>query len=94
MIKTFKDKDTENLHVTGKSRKFPEAVCYVGLRKLDYLNAANKLDDLKAPPGNRLEALKGDYKGKHSIRINDRYRIVFRFGGSDAYDVEITDYHR
>jgi proteic killer suppression protein len=94
MINSFKDKETENLYVTGKSRKFPEAVCYVGLRKLDYLNAAKKLDDLKAPPGNRLEALKGDYKGKHSIRINDQYRIVFKFIGSDARDVEITDYHR
>jgi len=94
MIKSFKDKDTETLYVTGKSRRFPEAVCYVGLRKLDYLNAANRLDDLKAPPGNRLEALKGDYKGKHSIRINNQYRIVFKFIDSDACDVEITDYHR
>jgi len=94
MIKSFRDKETETLYVTGKSRKFPEAVCYVGLRKLDYLNAANRLDDLKAPPGNRLEALKGDYKGKHSIRINDQYRIVFKFIDSDAFDVEITDYHR
>jgi toxin HigB-1 len=66
----------------------------VGLRKLDYLNAANRLDDLKAPPGNRLEALKGDYKGRHSIRINNQYRIVFKFIDSDAFDVEITDYHR
>jgi proteic killer suppression protein len=56
--------------------------------------AAKKLDDLKAPPGNRLEALKGNYKGKHSIRINDQYRIVFKFVGSDVFDVEITDYHR
>jgi toxin HigB-1 len=94
MIKSFRDKETENLYVTGKSRKFPEAVCYVGLRKLDYLNAANKLDDLKAPPGNRLAALKGEYKGRHSIRINDQYRIVFKFFDSDAFDVEITDYHR
>jgi len=94
MIKSFKDKETENLYVTGKSRRFPEAVCHVGLRKLDYLNAANRLDDLKAPPGNRLEALKGDYKGKHSIRINNQYRIVFKFIDSDACDVEITDYHR
>ena len=66
MIKSFMDKETLNLYVTGKSRKFPEAVCYMGIRKLDYLNAAKKLDDLKAPPGNKLEALKGDYKGKHT----------------------------
>ena len=94
MIKSFRDKETERLYVTGKSRKFPEAVCTIGVRKLDYLNAAKKLEDLKAPPGNRLEALKGDYKGKHSIRINDQYRVVFRFVDSDAYEIEITDYHR
>ena len=94
MIKSFKDRETENLYITGKSRKFPEAVCSVGLRKLDYLNAAEKLDDFMAPPGNRLEALKGDYKGRHSIRINDQYRVVFKFADSDAYEVEITDYHR
>jgi proteic killer suppression protein len=94
MIKSFKDKETEKLYVTGKSRRFPEAVCSVGLRKLDYLNAAKRLDDLMVPPANRLEALKGAYKGKHSVRINDQYRIVFRFVDSDAYDVEITDYYR
>ena len=63
------------------------------MRKLDYVNAAKSLTDLKIPPGNRLEALKGGYKGKYSIRIKDRYRIVFRFEGSNAYDVEIIDYH-
>jgi proteic killer suppression protein len=94
MIKSFKDKETEKLYVTGKNRRFPESVCSVGLRKLDYLNAAKRLDDLIVPPANRLEALKGEYKGKHSVRINDQYRIVFRFVDSDAYDVEITDYHR
>ena len=93
MIKSFKDKETEILCLTGKSKKFSTAVCNIGLRKLDYLNTAVKLEDLKAPPGNRLEALKGDYKGKYSIRINDQYRIVFRFVESDAYEVEITDYH-
>ena len=93
MIKSFKDKDTEKLYITGKSKKFDIAVYKIGLRKLDYLNAAHNLTDLKVPPGNRLEALKGKYKGKHSIRINDQYRIVFRFEESHAYDVEITDYH-
>jgi proteic killer suppression protein len=93
MIKTFADRETENLYLTGKSRKFPLSVCKIGIRKLDYLNAATKLEDLRVPPGNRLEALKGKYEGKHSIRINDQYRIVFRFIDSDAYDVEITDYH-
>lgn len=93
MIKLFADKETAHLYLTGKSKKFPAAVCKIGIRKLDYLNAAKRLADLKAPPGNRLEALKGNYAGKYSIRINDQYRIVFRFIDSDAYDVEITDYH-
>lgn len=65
----------------------------MGLRKLDYLNAAKRLEDLRGPPGNRLEAWRGRYEGKYSIRINDQYRIVFRFVESDAYEVEITDYH-
>ncbi len=93
MIKSFKDKDTEKLYVTGKCRTFDPSVCKIGLRKLDYLNAAHNLGDLKVPSGNRLEVLKGNYEGKHSIRINDKYRIVFRFEGSDVYDVEIIDYH-
>lgn len=93
MIKSFADKDTESLYLTGKSKKFPAAVCKIGIRKLDYLNAAISLEDLKSPPGNRLEALRGDYAGRCSIRINDQYRIIFRFIDSDAYDVEITDYH-
>ncbi len=93
MIKSFKDKDTEQLYVTGRSKRFPVAVCKVGTHKLDYLNAAAKLLDLKLPPGNRLELLKGKYEGKYSIRINDQYRIIFKWYGSDAYDVKITDYH-
>ena len=93
MIKSFADRDTEHLYVTGKSRRFPEAVCNVGIRKLDYLNGAKHLIDLRMPPGNRLEPLHGKYEGKHSIRINDQFRIVFKFIDSDAYEVEITDYH-
>ena len=93
MIKSFADKDTERLYITGKSKRFDIAVCKTGLRKLDYLNSAHNLNDLKVPPGNKLEALKGKYKGKYSIRVNDRYRVVFRFEGSGAYEVEITDYH-
>lgn len=93
MIKSFASNETEELYVTGRSRKFPSAVCNVGVRKLDYLNASARVDDLKAPPGNRLEQLKGDRKGFYSIRVNDQYRIVFRFEDGDAYDVEITDYH-
>jgi len=93
MIKSFSDKETEKLYITGRSNKLPEAVCNVGIRKLDFLNGAKSLDDLRMPPGNRLELLKGQYKGKHGIRINDQFRIVFKFIDSDAYDVEITDYH-
>ena len=93
MIKSFADRETEELYVTGKSRKFPHSVCNIGVRKLDYLNAAVRLDDLKAPPGNRLERLIGGRKGFFSIRVNDQYRVVFRFEDRDAYDVEITDYH-
>lgn len=93
MIKTFADRETANLYLTGKSRKFSAAVCKIGIRKLDYLNAAAALKDLKIPHGNRLEQLKGRYQGKYSIRINDQYRIVFRYVDCDAYDVEIIDYH-
>ena len=93
MIKTFADRETADLYLTGKSRRFSTAVCKTGIRKLDYLNAAVSLKDLELPPGNRLEQLKGRYKGKYSIRINDQYRIVFRFVNCDVYDVEIIDYH-
>ena len=77
MIKSFSEKESEKLYVTGRSNKFLAAVCNVGIRKLDFLNGAKSLDDLRMPPGNRLEPLKGQYKGKHSIRINDHFRIVF-----------------
>jgi proteic killer suppression protein len=93
MIKSFSEKETEKLYVTGRSKKFPEAVCNVGVRKLDFLNGATSLDDLRMPPGNRLESLKGQHTGKYSIRINNQFRIVFKFIDADAYDVEITDYH-
>jgi len=93
MITSFADKDTEKLYITGKSRRFPATIINAALRKLDYLNRAKTQRDLDAPPGNRLEALKGDLKGKHSIRINDQFRIVFHFSGGEASDVEVTDYH-
>jgi len=93
MIRSFADKETEKLYINGKNRKFPLAVCKVGLQKLDYLNAAATLEDLWKPPGNRLEALKGRYEGRFSIRINEQYRIIFKFTNSDSYDVTIEDYH-
>lgn len=93
MILSFANGETEQLYIAGKSRKFSAAVCKIGVRKLDFLNAATCLEDLKSPPGNRLEPLSGNYRGKHSIRINDQFRIVFSFKNGNAYDVEIIDYH-
>ena len=93
MITSFADSETEKLYVTGKSREFPSDVIKTALRKLDYLNRAKTLQDLLSPPGNRLEALKGDLKGKYSIRINDQFRIVFRFENGNACEVEVKDYH-
>jgi toxin HigB-1 len=92
MIKSFKDFEAERLYETGRSRRFA-AIRKVALRKLDMLNAASALVDLRSPPGNRLEALKGDRKGQHSIRINDQWRLCFVWSGHDAEDVEIVDYH-
>jgi proteic killer suppression protein len=93
VIVSFADKETERFYVTGKSKRFPALLFKVATRKLDYLNRAKALRDLQAPPGNHPETLKGDRKGKYSIRINDQYRIVFAFRDGDASDVEITDYH-
>lgn len=93
MIKSFKNKATEDLFITGKSVILSNPIVKVVLRKLDYLNAAKIITDLRVPPGNRLEKLKGNFSGKYSIRINDQYRIVFRFEQSDAFEVEIIDYH-
>ena len=93
MIKSFSDKETERFYVTAKSKKIPPNIHKVALRKLDYLDAAYLLDDLRSPPGNMLEALERELKGKYSIRINKQYRIVFAYENGNAYDVVITDYH-
>jgi len=93
MIKTFRDRTTQELYATGKARRFPADVAKRAARKLEYLDLATCLDDLKVPPSNRLHALKGDRKGQYSISINDQWRICFRFVDGDAYDVEICDYH-
>ena len=93
MIRSFKDRETENLFNRIRSRRFQPDVLRSALRKLRMLHRARNLDDLKAPPGNRLESLKGSRKGQMSIRINDQWRICFRWHNGDAYDVEITDYH-
>ena len=96
MIIHFKSQTTQDIYDgirSKQARKIPSTVWKVAQRKLDMINAASKLSDLKAPPGNRLKALKGHLEGFHSVRINDQYRIIFRFKDSNAYDVEITDYH-
>ncbi len=88
----FKDDETRAVFLTGKSKRFG-SVARVAARRLGQLDFAGSLDDLRSPPGNWLEALKGDRKGQHSIRINDQYRVCFVWLGSDATRVEITDYH-
>ena len=93
MIKSFSDKETEKIFRREPSRKLPHGIRNVGRRKLEILNAAGSLQDLRIPPSNRLEQLKGDRKGQHSIRINDQWRICFRWDGNDAFDVVIVDYH-
>jgi proteic killer suppression protein len=93
MIKTFRDKETEKIFNRLVSRKLPPTIQHLARRKLVILDAATELNALRVPPGNRLEALRGDRKGQHSIRINDQWRICFRWKSGDAYNVEIADYH-
>jgi proteic killer suppression protein len=93
MIKNFADRDTERLFRGQTSRRLPGEIQRIALRKLVQLNAAVDLEFLRVPPGNRLESLKGDRQGQHSIRINDRWRICFTWRDGDAHDVEIVDYH-
>jgi len=93
MIKTFRDRRTQDLYTTARAKRFPAEIAGRAARKLEYLNLAIRLDDLKVPPGNRLHALGGDRKGQHAIAVNDQWRICFRFVEGDAYDVEICDYH-
>lgn len=93
MIKSFADKRTQELYLKGKAKKFPSDIARRAARKLEYVDLAEGLDDLKVPPGNRLHQLSGDRKGQHAIAINDQWRICFRFEDGDAYDVEVCDYH-
>ncbi len=93
MIKTFADRHTQALYGTGKSRRFPPEIARRATRRLEYIDLAACLDDLRVPPSNRLHALEGDRKGCFSIAVNDQWRICFRFVEGDAYDVELTDYH-
>ena len=93
MIKSFKDKETEKIYNQHFSKKLPNAIQKIALRKLMMIDNAETLQDLLVPPSNKLEVLKGDRKGQHSIRINDQYRACYKFKDGDFYDVEITDYH-
>jgi len=93
MINPFADKRTQALYATGTAKRFPSDVAPRAARKLEYVDLATSLDDLKVPPGNRLHALKGDRQGQHAIAVNDQWRICFRFLDGDAYDVEVCDYH-
>lgn len=93
MILNFADKDTEQIWAGEFSRRLPITIQSIARRKLRMINSARRLDDLRIPPANRLEALKGNMKGQHSIRINDQWRICFRWVESGVTDVGIVDYH-
>jgi proteic killer suppression protein len=93
LIKSFRNKDTEKIYNREVSRKLPNDIQQIALRKLRMLNNANTLNDLRVPPANRLEKLIGDREGQHSIRINRQWRICFIWKNNDAHQVEITDYH-
>ena len=93
MIKSFQDKETEKIFNRQISSKLPQDIHRVARKKLVIIDAATQLNDLRTPPGNRLEALKGDRKGQYSIRINDQWRVCFMWRDGAAYDVEIVDYH-
>jgi proteic killer suppression protein len=93
MIGSFADEETRKIHIGIPSRKWPRDIQRVARRKLIYIDDAENLQDLLAPPGNRLEKLKGDRKGQYSIRINDQWRICFDWTNNRAENVEIADYH-
>jgi toxin HigB-1 len=93
MIETFRCRETEKIFNLRFSRKLPQDIQMVARRRLRYLHAAKQLEDLMVPPGNQLEALKGDRRGQHSIRINRQWRVCFVWRDGHAYDVEIVDYH-
>ena len=92
MILSLKDAETEKIYATGKSRRLG-SIARTAARRLGAISFARNLEDLRSPPGNRLEALKGDRKGQYSIRINDQWRICFVWRDNEAHDVEIVDYH-
>lgn len=94
MMTGFRDRETERIWQGTPSRRLPASIQRIARRKLRMLNNARHLDDLRIPPGNRLEALKGRRKGQYSLHINDQWRLCFRWAAGHAHDVEIVDYHR
>jgi toxin HigB-1 len=93
VIRTFADRHTQELLATGCSKRLPVSILRRARRKLEYIDLAASLNDLRVPPGNRLHKLGADRRGQHAISINDQWRICFRFVDGDAFDVEIADYH-
>jgi proteic killer suppression protein len=93
MIRSFADDETARFHASGKSRRLPPDILKRAAMRLRQLNAATRIEDLRMPPSNRLEALKGGRAGRYSIRINRQWRVCFRFAEGDAFEVEIVDYH-
>jgi proteic killer suppression protein len=93
MIVTIKDKETEKIWQGNYSKKLPIEIQQTARRKMVHIHSAVNLNDLRIPPGNQLHALSGDRKGYHSVRINDQWRICFKWDSGNAYDVEVTDYH-
>ena len=93
MIRSFADAETQRFFATGKSRRLPADILKRAAMRLTQLDAVTSTDDLRVPASNRIEALKGDRKGRWSVRINDQWRVCFRFADGDSFDVEITDYH-
>ncbi len=93
MIRSFASAETERFFTTGKSRRLPTEMIKRAAMRLTQLDAVTSIDDLRFPLSNRLDALKGDRRGQWSIRVNEQWRICFRFSDGDAFDVEITDYH-
>lgn len=93
MIQSFKDKEAEKIFKRQRSKKLPGDIQQVALRKLRMIHRAVNINDLRIPPANRLEKLKGDRENQYSIRINDQWRVCFRWQDGEAYDVEIVDYH-
>ena len=93
MIKSFADLRTQEVYLTGKSKRIPSEIWKRAKRKLEYVDLAVGLDDLKVPPGNRLHKLEADRKGQYAIWVDTQWGICFRFAEGDAFDVELTDYH-